>query len=1184
MGHKLHPETFDSKNEAATELIRPAVKYGLEALGVLITAATVLLALLVWRLAAGPVPLSFLNETILEYANAELQEGSLTLEDTVLLWVPDDRKLVISLLGTELFDAGENSVVSVPEIRIDLRVRSLLRGNVALQEVDLVGVSAAVVRRPDTGVQLALAENPEETEALIGLEDLMTQLAAPPTDEGLLGEMRSFGMRDASLRFVDEVNDVEWQADDATLVLRRSQDGVTAFLDAELVAGEARLDVEMFGRAPAGAEEVVFQAEGSGFVPAALARNSPVFSDLSVLDAPLSWEGTVTIGKNGVWLGAELDVTVGAGTATLPDGRAPLEIDGATASLTLDPSENILLLKRLYFEAGNNKGTLSGNAVYDQPEGFDISGATVALNAQDLQLDVEGFTEGVSDIDAISFTGRLDFDDLVADISALSIRVGGGVLALSGRIADHPESPAISAQGEASDILTERLRDIWPVPLARGAREWFAENVSGGIINTARINIDLAGGMIAAADRQEKLPDDALDLEFTMTGATVKYLGELPPLRRVGGRGLLKGDRFDAWVDRAYIDIANDRLQINSGHFAATALHVKGGPGEIEMNVAGATATVLALLDHQPLGFISRFGMDPAIVGGYGDVEASLTLPLAKDVTMDDVGFSGRAVARDVGLPDVIEGVSIDGGELVIDVERKGLTAEGPITLNGVPVTLDWQETFESGSEPSSIFRLRSTTNDEQREALGLSVGSLVNGPVTSDVTVRGSGPDLVDGTVTMMLTDAVLKQETILWSKPAGSPAQGRFNLAFEDEGKVRLNAIAIAGPEIDLSGSVLLDDEGDVLEIVLPRARLGAETEASFRAMRLENGVLEMHAEGPRFDARGVLTNLFSGSTAPVSATPVAQQEDVTPADTTGTIEVEPLPVITPEEETNISLTARFPSTLAHGDVRTQNVDVDLLILKGETQRLVVSGDFDNNATLLATITPTPEGRRVLGAESDDAGSVLRGINFYESMRGGRLNLTATFDDMAPGAPLNGKIIVDNFRIVNAPVLANLLTVGSLTGIGDTLQGEGIRFVRLDMPFQMTTDRFHVLDARMSGPAIGLTIKGQVGRAEGIFDLNGTIVPAYTLNSALGAVPVLGDILVGRDGEGIFAATYAMRGTTEQPVITVNPLAALAPGFLRRIFEFGEVMEPEAPPVTEAPATAENGASGVPAPAPQP
>jgi len=60
---------------------------------------------------------------------------------------------------------------------------------------------------------------------------------------------------------------------------------------------------------------------------------------------------------------------------------------------------------------------------------------------------------------------------------------------------------------------------------------------------------------------------------------------------------------------------------------------------------------------------------------------------------------------------------------------------------------------------------------------------------------------------------------------------------------------------------------------------------------------------------------------------------------------------------------------------------------------------------------------------------------------------------------------------------------------------------------------------------------------------------VPAYTLNSVLGNVPVLGQLLVSRPGEGIFAFTYNISGTTSDPQVTVNPLSALAPGILRTI-----------------------------------
>ena len=1168
-------------------MIRPAVKYGLEGLGVLVAALTLLMALLVWRLGAGPVPLDFLNETLVELANAELEQGSLELQNTVLLWEPDDRQLVLSLIGVELKDAAGEQVVAVPEIRIDVRVRSLLRGVFALQKVELLGVTGAIVRRPDTGVELALADpkldergqTPKKVKTNIGLEDLLVQLSEPADPDSLLGGLHSFGVRNASLRFIDEVNDVEWSAPDATLVLSRDAGGVSARFAASLELDEARLNLELFGRASAGADRVQFEALGSGFVPAALAKASPLFSDFAILDAPVSGNGTVTIGQNGVLLGAELKLVAGTGHAVLPAlGQEPLPVDFIKANFELDPQDNRLFLRRLDFRAGDNGGVISGDATYDQPDGFHIAGATVAMNAENLSLNIADFTDGVANIDGIALSGRLDFDNLAADISALTIRVGEGVLSLSGHVADAPESPVIQADGEASKIPVDRLRDIWPITLAPGARTWLSENVSGGTIETADISLDLAAGMIAAADRDEQLPMDVIDLKFSMSDATVRYLDEMPLMRRVSGRGHLQGDRFDAWIDSAYAEIANDRLQLNEGHFAASALHVSGGPGQIDFKITGATSTILALLDHEPLGFISQYGMDPSIVAGYGDVAATLTLPLRKTVSMDDVGLSGRAVVHDVGLPNIFADVSVDGGQLVIDVEREGLVANGRVSLNGVETDLTWSERFVSGPGPSSRFRLIGQTDDADRRALGLDLASLVSGTVFSDVTVRGSGPDLVDGSVEVTLTDAVLKQDVIGWAKPIGSAAQGRFDLVFEPQGRVRLNAIAISGPEIDMNGMVLVSGEGDLLEAMLPHVRLGTETEASFTAKLLENGVLEMHGEGPRFDARGVLTNLFSGAAAPVkqeslsletvSPRPENQTVNATIADET--IEIKPLPA--PEElaETNIALTARFPATLAHGGVRVANVDVDMLILRGETQRLVLTGDIRNQADITATISPTADGRRVVSAHSTDAGSVLRAIDFYESIREGNLNVTGTFDDLSPGAPLTGKVEVTDFRVVDAPVLANILTVGSLTGLGDTMQGEGIRFAKLDMPYRMTSERFYIEDARMSGPAYGITVKGQVDRLEGRFDLNGTIVPAYTLNSILGNVPILGDILVGREGEGIFAVTYAVRGKQDAPEITVNPLAALAPGFLRRIFEFGEVLPPEVetPPAPESPA----------------
>ena len=68
---------------------------------------------------------------------------------------------------------------------------------------------------------------------------------------------------------------------------------------------------------------------------------------------------------------------------------------------------------------------------------------------------------------------------------------------------------------------------------------------------------------------------------------------------------------------------------------------------------------------------------------------------------------------------------------------------------------------------------------------------------------------------------------------------------------------------------------------------------------------------------------------------------------------------------------------------------------------------------------------------------------------------------------------------------------------------------------------------------------------------NFNGVLVPSYTVNSILGDIPLLGDVIVGKKGEGVFALNYSVKGPFAKTQVSVNPLSALTPGFLRRIFD---------------------------------
>jgi len=142
-----------------------------------------------------------------------------------------------------------------------------------------------------------------------------------------------------------------------------------------------------------------------------------------------------------------------------------------------------------------------------------------------------------------------------------------------------------------------------------------------------------------------------------------------------------------------------------------------------------------------------------------------------------------------------------------------------------------------------------------------------------------------------------------------------------------------------------------------------------------------------------------------------------------------------------------------------------------------------------------------------------------------------------------------IEKLRIIDAPVLGKILTIGSLTGIVELLQNDGMTFDTIEGPFSYTNGVFETKNFRAVG-AIGLTFTGKVDKENDKLDGFGTVIPSYTLNSMLGNIPILGQLLVGRKGEGIFGFSYKLQGTASNPKVIVNPVSALAPGILRRMF----------------------------------
>ena len=186
------------------------------------------------------------------------------------------------------------------------------------------------------------------------------------------------------------------------------------------------------------------------------------------------------------------------------------------------------------------------------------------------------------------------------------------------------------------------------------------------------------------------------------------------------------------------------------------------------------------------------------------------------------------------------------------------------------------------------------------------------------------------------------------------------------------------------------------------------------------------------------------------------------------------------------------------------------------------------------------------MLNIDSNDAGNTMKVLHIYDNMRGGRLNIQAV-------RQANKKVIghakIRNFSLHNTPVLAKLLTLSSLTGIVNMLTGEGLNFSHFDAPFTYENQVLSVNDGRAFGTVMGISASGSYDKYYNELMVKGLFAPAYSLNTLLGKIPLVGSLLSGKDGT-VFAANYEISGNIDDPKISYNPLSALSPNSLKELF----------------------------------
>jgi len=678
-----------------------------------------------------------------------------------------------------------------------------------------------------------------------------------------------------------------------------------------------------------------------------------------------------------------------------------------------------------------------------------------------------------------------------------------------------PAQLAASLQGRFSNFPAAEFHRYWPLGVGSNARAWFVENIQRGTVTAGEFSLKAKPGDLAGGPP----PADLLQMRFAYQGLAGRFWKALPSLQDASGEVRVSADDATLLVAQGRIG----EVRVSEGRVHVTGFNAGEQWADVDYKAEASARAAFELMDREPLGFARDLGIKPAEVAGRVAVAARFRLPLRNDIAVKDLDFAAAARLSGLALPAVAEGVPLQEGELLVHVRRDGAEAAGEARLAGVRSNLRWRRDFQGRGQDLSRFSLAASLEEADRLRLGLPGPPHLFGAVTLAVqgVERPGGQLVLNGSADLAAARLLVAELEL--EKPMGRPARLDFEAEIVPKTGSQLS-FRLASDMLAANGSLRLAADAAVQAVNLAELRF-AENALVLQATRQEPAGWQLRLGGSQLDLRRYLSGTGDGSGG----------DDGPP----------------------VQLEFALARVLLDDAVELQAVSGRGARRTGKWQELSATGLLNADAPVRLSYREDAQGGR-LDAQADDAGRVARALDLTRSMVGGRLELTLA---VPPAGPMAGRLRAENFRIARAPVLARILALGSFTGLRDVMAGDGIGFLFFDASFQLAAGKITLAEARGAGSALGLTLAGTVDRNRDLLDLTGTVVPAYTINSVLGNLPLVGEIFVGRKGEGVFAVSFAVNGPSERPEVSVNPLSALAPGFLRRIVEGLERLGPAAP-----------------------
>lgn len=704
-----------------------------------------------------------------------------------------------------------------------------------------------------------------------------------------------------------------------------------------------------------------------------------------------------------------------------------------------------------------------------------------------------------------------------------------------------PDDLHFTIYAGVKELETNKLYRYWPKQIATKAWTWCAHSLSEGTIGDATFSFDFGYDKKAKSITFEKLSGVAM-----ADGVTLDYLDGMPKVTNVYGKVEFSNDKLQMYFDKG----VSDNVILESGYIELYDLNKDNNYAKISLDGVGTISDILRLIDNKPLGYTSEMGINPDIIKGSAKAKLDLDFELKQSLAPHEVQVNVDAELHDVLIADAAPDKNVEAKMLNLHVDNQGLSVDGVANFDGIPLTLNWKENFAS-KDYQSRYQISFNYDNNFKQKMGIKISALgdkyIKGSIPAQATVTKYSNGKLVADINGDLKGAFIDYSFLGFKKKQGTEGVITVRLNMQDGKVTDIPLFSLSKPEFNLKGKATINSQGrlqtiNISDIKGPKTAARAKIEIAYEPKEK----VKINVSGSSYN----LSDFFAKDEEEIKEAKEARKQKRLQR---SVINNENDNSNQWEEVADTDINIAVNNLWTNDNVVIRNFAGNAKIINGiGINEMHLIGQFDERnkkrkpSKLKLDYTPRPNNEYVLNIESNDAGSTLKFLRLYDNMQGGHLVINAKRD-----ADKNfvGHAKMRDFNVYNTPVFAKLLTVASFSGMVDLLTGEGMTFSHLDAPFEYKNSSLKIKDAKVFGNVVGVTANGSYSMDYQEFDIKGMVAPAYGLNTFIGSIPLVGNLLSGKDGT-VFAANYSISGNIDEPDIDINPLSALSPNSLKELF----------------------------------